>query len=119
MDKMTLKTDREIEIMREGGRKLAIIRDEAVGAVRAGMTTLQLDKLVDDLIVKAGGEASFKMVRGYHHATCININDTVVHGMPRSYKIKASDKVGIDLGLYYKGYHTDTSTTVVVANPKS
>jgi len=112
MDKMTVKTPKEIEIMTEGGKKLARIRDEAAKAVKAGMTTAQLDKLVDDLIAKAGGQASFKMVRGYHHATCININDTVVHGMPGAYKIKAGDKVGIDLGLYYKGYHTDTSVTI-------
>lgn len=112
MDKMTIKTPREIEIMAEGGRRLARIRDEAVRAVKAGMTTAQLDKLVDDMIVKAGGEASFKMVRGYHHATCINVNDVVVHGMPGPYKIKNGDKVGIDLGLYYKGYHTDTSVTI-------
>ena len=112
MDKMTLKTPREIEIMAEGGKKLAKIRDEGVKAVKAGMMTAQLDKLVDELIEKAGGEASFKMVRGYHHATCININDVVVHGMPGAYRIKNGDKVGIDLGLYYKGFHTDTSVTI-------
>ncbi|TSC86776.1 MAG: methionyl aminopeptidase [Microgenomates group bacterium Gr01-1014_16] len=109
---MTLKTPREIEIMAEGGKKLAKIRDEGVKAVKAGMMTAQLDKLVDELIEKAGGEASFKMVRGYHHATCININDVVVHGMPGAYRIKNGDKVGIDLGLYYKGFHTDTSVTI-------
>ncbi len=112
MDKLTIKTQAEIEIMAEGGKKLARIRDEAVRAVEPGMTTAQLDKLVDELIEKAGGVASFKMVRGYHHATCININDIVVHGMPGNYKIKSGDKVGIDLGLYYKGFHTDTSVTI-------
>ncbi|MBI2587358.1 M24 family metallopeptidase [Candidatus Amesbacteria bacterium] len=112
MDKLTIKTQAEIEIMAEGGKKLARIRDEAVRAVEPGMTTAQLDKLVDELMAKAGGKASFKMVRGYHHATCININDIVVHGMPGNYKIKSGDKVGIDLGLYYKGFHTDTSVTI-------
>lgn len=114
MDKMMIKTPKEIEIMAGGGRRLARIRDEVAGAVKAGVTTEELDRLVNKLIKEAGGEASFKMVRGYHHATCMNVNDVVVHGVPGSYKIKNGDKVGIDLGLYYKGYHTDTSVTVTV-----
>lgn len=112
MTRMTTKTEEEIKIMAEGGGKLAIIKREVVKAVRPGITTLQLDKLADKLIVEAGGEASFKMVPGYRRATCININDTVVHGIPGSYKIKPGDKVGIDVGMFYKGYHTDTSVTV-------
>lgn len=112
MTKMTIKTDEEVKIMAEGGRLLAGVRDRVAQAVKPGVTTLQLDKLADKLIAEAGGKASFKMVPGYRWATCININDTVVHGIPGSYKIKSGDKVGIDVGMYYKGFHTDTSVTV-------
>ncbi len=98
--------------MTEGGKRLAEIRDAVVKAVRPGITGVELDRLADKLITKAGGEASFKMVPGYRWATCININDVVVHGIPNDYKIKAGDKVGIDMGMFYKGWHTDTSVTV-------
>ncbi len=98
--------------MTEGGKRLAEIRDAVVKAVRPGITGVELDGLADKLITKAGGEASFKMVPGYRWATCININDVVVHGIPNDYKIKAGDKVGIDMGMFYKGWHTDTSVTV-------
>ena len=104
--------------MAEGGKILAKIRDEMVRAAKPGMTTGQLDVLADKLIAKAGGKPSFKMVPGYKWATCININDMVVHGVPDDTKIRRGDKIGIDVGMYYLGFHTDTSTTVV-ANPKS
>ncbi len=100
--------------MAEGGKKLAAIRDQLVQFAKPGVTTLAIDALADKLIKKAGGDASFQSVSGYHHATCININDEVVHGMPGKYKIKSGDVVGIDVGLLWKGYHTDTSTTVIV-----
>lgn len=112
MTKMTIKTGEEIKVMAEGGARLAEIRNKIVGAVKPGVTGIELDQLADKLITKAGGKASFKMVPGYRWATCININDVVVHGIPDGYKIKAGDKVGIDVGMFYKGFHTDTSVTV-------
>ena len=118
MHKITIKTAREIEIMAKGGEMLAKIRDELARIVKPGMTTGKLDILADKLITKAGGKPSFKMVPGYKWATCININDVVVHGIPDGTKIRRGDKIGIDVGMYYLGFHTDTSTTVV-ANPKS
>ena len=112
MTKLTIKTGKEMVIMAEGGRRLAEIRDKMVRAAKPGVTAIELDRLADKLIAKAGGKASFKMVPGYRWATCININDAVVHGIPDGYKIKPEDKVGIDIGMYYNGYHTDTSVTV-------
>ncbi|MEK7091150.1 MAG: type I methionyl aminopeptidase [Patescibacteria group bacterium] len=112
MTKLTIKTEKEIAIMAEGGAKLAEIRDKVARAVKPGVSAIELDKLADKLIAQAGGKPSFKMVPGYRWATCININDVVVHGIPDSYRIKAGDKVGIDVGIFYKGWHTDTSITV-------
>ena len=112
MDKLTIKTPEEIEIMAEGGRKLAEIRDEISRQVQPGISTGQLDTMAEKMIIKAGGKPSFKMVPGYAWATCINLNETVVHGIPGEEKIKKGDKVGIDVGMFYKGYHTDTSVTV-------
>ena len=95
--------------MAEGGKLLAEIRDGLADFAKVGVTTKQIDDLANKLITKSGGEASFKLVPGYHHATCISVNDEVVHGIPGSYKLKSGDIVSIDVGLKYKGFHTDTS----------
>ena len=112
MTKLVIKTAGEIKTMAEGGRKLGQIRDKIARAVRVGVTPTELDELADKLITEVGGRASFKMVPGYKWATCINVNDVVVHGIPGKDRIKKGDKVGIDVGMYYKGWHTDTSVTM-------
>jgi methionyl aminopeptidase len=120
MDKQTTKTTEEIKIMTEGGRILRNIRDMVAAAVKPGVKTIELEKMANKIIEKAGGKPSFKMVPGYHWATCINLNDVVVHGIPGETVIREEDKVGIDVGLFYKGFHTDTATTVIVnSNPTS
>lgn len=120
MDKITYKTEEQMQIMAEGGAKLGRIRKQTALAVKAGMTTRELDNIAQKLIDQSGGEASFKRVAGYHHATCINVNEVVVHGIPGDRKLVVGDKVGIDVGLYYKGFHTDAAVTVAVgkADPK-
>lgn len=118
MTKISIKSSQDIATMAEGGEKLSKIKTQLTQAVKPGVTTLELDNLAKDLIKQAGGKPSFAMVPGYKWATCININEVVVHGVPNNTKIKAGDKVGIDVGIYYLGFHTDTSTTTV-ANLKS
>ena len=109
----------KIEAMSEGGRKLALIKEKLVERVEPGVTTGEIDAFADELIRAAGGSPSFKMVRGYKHATCVNINEVVVHGIPGREKIKKGDLVGIDVGLYYKGWHTDTATTVMAGETQN
>ena len=98
--------------MAEGGKMLGRVREGVAKSVKPGVTSMQLEKIACELIEATGGSPSFKMVSGYHHATCININDVVVHGIPNNYVIAEGDKVGIDVGLFWKGFHTDTSVTV-------
>ena len=105
--------------MAEGGAKLAVIRQKIADAVKPGITTKELDIIAQKLIDQSGGEASFKRVAGYHHATCINVNEVVVHGIPSSRKLVVGDIVGIDVGLFYKGFHTDCATTVAVGTKTS
>ena len=102
--------------MVEGGRKLSAIKNAIVVAAQPGVTTVELDNLADKMINEAGGKASFKMVAGYHHATCLCVNDVVVHGIPGAYKLKQGDILGIDVGLFYKGFHTDTSITIEISS---
>lgn len=105
---------KKLAAMKEGGGKLARIREELASTIQSGVTPLQIEALAEKLIDKSGGSASFKTVPGYHHATCINLNDGLVHGIPTDTPFKKGDLVSLDLGLLYKGFHTDTSTTVVV-----
>lgn len=104
----------KLKLMTEGGARLARVRQELVGALAVGATGLQIDTLADQLIAKYGDYPSFKTVRGYHHATCININAAVVHGIPNAIPMKPGDLVTIDVGLVHKGWHLDTSVTVQI-----
>jgi len=99
--------------MAEGGDILARARRIAAEAVRPGITTLELDAIADKVITEAGGIPAFKKVSGYKHATCINVNDVVVHGIPGKQIIKAGDKVGIDVGVIWKGWNTDGAVTIM------
>lgn len=113
-----VKTPDEIKIMQEGGSKLSQIKDELQAMVRPGVTPDEIDKAAEELIVKVGGRPSFKMVKGYLWSTCININAGVVHGIPSKRPFTEFDLVSVDVGLYYKGFHTDTSFSVP-ADPAS
>ncbi|MFH1841021.1 MAG: type I methionyl aminopeptidase [Candidatus Shapirobacteria bacterium] len=107
-----IKTPVEIEIMREGGRKLAGIMGEVVKAVKPGIRLIELEKLAVGLINKSGGEAAFKKVKSYGFATCLNVNEGVVHGIPNGYQIKEKDLVSVDMGLLYRGFNTDMAVSL-------
>src|SRR4029078_13671011 len=82
--------------------------------VEPGVTEIEIDALADRLIKEKGGQAGFKKVPGYHHATCISTNNVVVHGIPTDRLIKAGDVVGVDCGVWLDGYHTDMAETKLV-----
>lgn len=113
-----IKSAREIEIMREGGRRLAQVLEQVLQAVKPGVSLKELDQLAESLIEKKRGKPSFKMVKGYDWATCININQGVVHGIPSEYRLKDGDVVSLDLGMFYRGLHTDAARTVKVGKKK-
>lgn len=111
-----IKTPDQIKRMQEGGKKLSLVKEEVRKEVREGKNASEIDALAEKLILKAGGRPSFKMVPGYFWTTCVNINDGIVHGIPREEIVfKKGDVVSVDLGMYYKGLHTDTSFTVGIA----
>ena len=107
-----IKTPEDIEKMREGGRILAEVLEEVLKRIKPGVSELELDQLAEKLILEKGAEPGFKKVDGYKHTICISTNDTVVHGVPTPYKLREGDVVGIDCGVYYKGFHTDAAQTV-------
>ncbi|MBI5619434.1 M24 family metallopeptidase, partial [Candidatus Gottesmanbacteria bacterium] len=116
---MNIKTKEEIVIMQEGGRRLGSILQELLAMANPGVTLLAIDTRADELIVRAGGFPSFKTVKGYAHATCLCVNDEVVHGVPTPRQLKEGDILTIDIGLVYGGLHTDTAWTKIVQSAKS
>ena len=104
--------------MKEGGKIAAKVREEVLAAARPGTSTLELDALTEKLILSAGGKPSFKGFEGYPFATCINVNEGIVHGLPTERKIKEGDVLTVDLGVLYKGLHTDTARTIEVRSSK-
>jgi methionyl aminopeptidase len=118
-DRIIAKTPEEIKIMAEGGKKLARIKKKLVDAIGEGVNAQEIEKLAERLVVQTGGASSFKMVPGYSWATCINVNEGVVHGVPKKEIVfKKGDIVSVDLGLFYKDFHTDTSFTVGIKPDK-
>ena len=110
---MNLKSPEDIAIMKEGGKITGRVLSRACDLAVPGTTLAEIDYQADKMIRDAGATPSFKEVPGYDYATCINVNEGVVHGVPSSYEIQAGDLVSIDLGAFYKGFHTDSAHTVV------
>lgn len=100
--------------MRLGGKIGNRILVELKNDLRPGISTGEIDKSAEKLILSAGAKASFKGFRGYPASICVSINDEVVHGLPSERRLKEGDIVGLDLGVYYLGFHTDTAITCPV-----
>lgn len=102
-----------------GGAMLADIRDEILSKIEPGVKLEELEKIAQDRIKKLGAYPSFQTVDGYRWATCININEGCCHGIPEGRTIRLGDLVTLDIGVYFREYHTDTSATVVAGKPSS
>lgn len=109
---VSIKSAREIELMTEAGRILAIVHEEMEKALRPGMTTLDINKIGEEVIRSYGCTPSFLNYNGYPASICVSVNDEVVHGIPTDKRVlKDGDIVGLDAGLIYKGYHSDAART--------
>jgi methionyl aminopeptidase len=114
-----IKSDKEIQLMRRGGRILARILDELEKKTRPGVVTADLNNLAEDLAKKFGAKPSFKSYRNYPASLCVSVNSEVVHGLPKKRILREGDIVGLDFGLLYKGYYTDIARTVGVGKISS
>ena len=109
---VSIKSAREIELMTEAGRILAIVHEEMEKALHPGMTTLDINKIGEEVIRSYGCTPSFLNYNGYPASICVSVNDEVVHGIPTDKRVlKDGDIVGLDAGLIYKGYHSDAART--------
>lgn len=115
-----LKSEAEIALLAEGGRRLGTILQRLAKEVRPGVKTKQLDQLAHELIVAAGDEPSFLGYRPtgarrpYPASLCVSVNEEVVHGIPGERVIQVGDIVSLDLGLRHQGLYTDAAITVPV-----
>ena len=101
--------------MREAGRILDLTRQMLETHIKPGITTLQLDALAEDFILKLGATPSFKGYHGFPGSICTSINEVVVHGIPSEKQVlKEGDIITLDFGVNYKGYHADSATTYPV-----
>ncbi|MDO5291300.1 MAG: type I methionyl aminopeptidase [bacterium] len=112
---VTIKSNHEIELMREAGRILAIVHDEIEKNIRPGITTYEIDKIGYDVIKSYDCIPSFLDYHGYPASICVSVNDEVVHGIPSKNRIiREGDIVSVDAGVIYKGYHSDAARTHAV-----
>jgi methionyl aminopeptidase len=124
---ITIKSQEEIQTLREGGRRLAAILTELAARAKPGISTAELDRIGYELAVKNGDKPAFLGYKPYGAkfpfpaSVCISVNDEIVHGIPSEEKIlKNGDVVTLDMGLIHEGLITDSAVTVIVgkADPK-
>ncbi len=110
---IVLKSPREIELMREAGKIVALTLAVLADKAKEGISTAQLEEWAEEIIRKNKAIPSFKGYRGYPASICVSVNEEVVHGIPSPKRIlKEGDIVSIDVGVIYKGYHGDAAITV-------
>lgn len=108
------KTPREIEIMREAGRIVALTHQELKKHIAPGITTIELDRIAEDFIRKHDAIPSFKGYNGFRGSICASVNNELVHGIPGDRILKDGDIISIDIGAKYNGYHGDSAWTYAV-----
>ena len=112
---VTIKSAKEIELMREAGRLLEIVHDEMGSIIKPGVSTMEINECGDRVIRKLRCVPNFLNYGGFPASICVSVNEEVVHGVPRrDHILKEGDIVSLDAGLIYKGYHSDAARTHAV-----
>jgi methionyl aminopeptidase len=118
---ITLKRPNEIALMRRANQIVAETLEALVAAAKPGVTSLELDRLAEDLTLRKGARPAFKGYRPhaveYRHSLCVSINNEIVHGIPSARRrLKEGDIVGLDFGVCYEGYFGDAARTIAIGN---
>ena len=112
---VTIKSAREIDLMRDAGKIIGTVHNEMRDRIKAGMTSYEIDQIAEKLIRSYNCEPSFLGYQGFPGSVCISINDEVVHGLPEKNKIvQDGDIVSLDMGVIYKGYQSDAARTIAI-----
>lgn len=113
---ISIKSPREIEIMRRSGKITAKTLAMLIRTVKAGMTTAEVDRRAEESIRSMGGIPTFQGYHGYKHTVCLSVNDEVVHGIPGERILRDGDLLSIDIGTTLDGYVSDSAVTVPIGN---
>ena len=112
---VSIKSSREIELMRQAGRIVALAHQEVKNHIKPGVTTYEIDQIVERVILENDAKPSFKGYGGFPGSACTSVNEQVVHGIPsKEVVLQDGDIISVDIGAYYKGYHGDSAWTYAV-----
>ena len=112
-----IKSDSEIACMRESGKLTRDTLDLIGSKIKAGMSTMEIDKIAHDFIISCGAEPSFLGYNGYPASVCVSVDDMVVHGIPSNdFIIQEGQLVSVDFGVLYKGWQGDAARTFCIGN---
>ena len=116
---ITIKSPRELDLMREAGRVVAFAKQAVKDAIRPGVTSKEMDSVAEEVIIKHGAIPSFKGYKPtpskpFPATICFSFNEEIVHGIPGNRKIKSGDIVSVDFGAIVEGFHGDSAFTVAV-----
>lgn len=110
------KTEAEIELIRHSAGLVGKAIAELAKAIKPGVSTSKLDKLAEEFILDNGAVPSFKNFKGYPFASCISVNDAIVHGFPTDHPLNDGDVISVDVGVFKNGYHGDSAYTFAIGN---
>lgn len=111
---VTIKSPRELDIMRVAGRVVANTLQELRSVVEPGMTTKELDRITERSLRRQGAEPAFPYINNFPGSLCVSVNEEVVHGIPGKRRLRDGDIVKLDVGAIYDGYHGDAAVTAAV-----
>ena len=111
---ISIKSQREIDLMKEAGAIVARVHKRLKKEIKPGITTLQINKICEEVIKENGATPSFKGLYDFPCAVCTSVNEVLVHGIPNNKKLKEGDIISVDVGACYKGYHGDSAWSYAV-----
>lgn len=106
---ISIKSPRELELMKEAGRIVALVHEQMAKEVKPGISTKKLNEIAEKIIVEHDAYPSFKGYGGFPAAICASVNDVLIHGFPDNKPLREGDIISIDVGACYKGYHGDSA----------
>lgn len=114
--KIDIRSKEEQSLMRKSGEISGLVLKKAIQMAKPGLSLASLDKIIEEEFIKLGATPSFKTVTGYKWASCLTVNDEVVHGIPREIVLEKGDVLNIDTGALYQNWHTDCAWSVLVGD---